>query len=272
MAITSQATLKSAIEYAQKFAIDKASATAEGASTWHSLWNVAGSPGAGINPPTYAADSALMIPTRLTLGAFPIQNAGGSDSLRLTRADFFKVSTGSLIIYDRLWHCSLLVTNIITTQTIVGSGRPINRGNANGKGVELWLEVYTAPGATGATWTINFQDAQTGGVSAATYVHPANAETAGQMMPVTMGYGTLSCQYPIDFTCNISSTAAGNIGITLLRPIVTIPLEYANDYRELGWVQTALHKIEPNACLAMMVQCTATSTGIVRGEIEICEG
>jgi len=273
MAITSLATLKSAIQSTgQRVYADKGNVASEGVGLYHSLWKTAvGIPAPGINPPVYSADSDLMIPTSLTLGALPIRNAG-SGSLRLTQANFFKVNTGTVTIYDRLWHCSQLVTNILTTQTIAGSGRPINRGNANGKGVELWLEVYTAPGANGATWTINFQDPESGGANAATYTHPTNAESVGQMMPAIMVYGSKSCQYPIDFTCNASSGTAGDIGITLLRPIVTIPLKYANDFRDLGWIVNTLHKIEPNACLAMMVRCTTTTTGIVRGEIEICEG
>jgi hypothetical protein len=273
MALTTLAGLKTAIESANKFAIHKASATAEGAGTWHSLWKTGTVPlPATANPPTYGSGDATMRPTNATLGAFLLVNAGGSNTLYANKLQLNKASAGKIIIYDRLWHCSGLVTNILTTQTIAGSGYPVNRGEANGRGVEIWVEVYTIPGATGpSTWTLNFQDAALGGSSAATYVHPANAETAGQMMPMVMPYGTLSCSYPIDFTCSVSSATAGNVGITLLRPIIELPILLANYDYTAGWLQTALSRIEPNACLAIMVQCTGTSTALIRGHLEVCE-
>lgn len=59
----------------------KASQTAEGAGTWHSLWRAAGNPGAGSMPPSGNGQ----VPTRLTAGAITLVNPSGANGLYLAR-------------------------------------------------------------------------------------------------------------------------------------------------------------------------------------------
>lgn len=271
MAITTEAQLKTAIASAQELYFNKASQTAEGAGTFHSMWKASGRPGPGVSPPAYTLNSDFR-PTKATTGAIGMANAGASKQLIVTGAKAYKASQGQVIAYDRLWACSGFVTNIITTQTVTyGSSYPVNRGASNGAWVEPWLEVYSMPGATGATWTVNFQDQVLGGVGSGTYTHPANAETAGQMMPIIMANGSASVYYPIDFTCSLSSGTAGDIGITLLRKIAILPLYYANIDNVFGFIETCMGAIENDACLSLMVLCSTTSSGIVEGYLQVAE-
>lgn len=256
-----------------KMDVRKQSATSEGAGTWHSLWKTGDWPVAGSNPPLISAGSGYQM-TDATTGAWPFTNATTGYTKRLLQAVASGGTAGTLILYDRLWACSGFVTNTGTAQNITTPGsipaRDAN-GDSLGAGVELWLEVYTAPGATGATWTIAYVD-QDGNNANATYTHPANAESAGQMMPVTLATGDTGVrglQATGAFTCSVSSGTAGDIGVTLMRRIAEVPLTIANATTVLSAFQVGMPRIWDDSCLAMMVRCTATNTGLIQGNFII---
>lgn len=243
----------------------KVSANTEGAGTFHSLWKVNGYPAAGSNPPAFSAGAGYT-PTKDTTGAAPIFNPTDPEVGYL---GLFKGSlsvAGAVFIYDRLWACSGLLTNTASTQTVTTPGNlPSGRDPNNGMDVEPWLEVYSAPGATTATWTMTGTDALGNTNRTWTYTHPANAESVGQMMQMLPGgaspASTLGCRQVTSFACSVSSGSAGDVGLTLLRilDILTVPLAssiVANDAYTTG-----LPRVYDDACLAFMVQCSAGTTG-----------
>lgn len=253
----------------------KVSATSEGAGTWHSLWKVAGRPAAGSNPPLFSAGSGYS-PTRTTTGAVEITNAT-SGTLHALKAALAGATLGTLIFYDRLWACSGLVTNILTAQNITTPGSlPSGRDPNNGADVEPWLEVYTAPGATGGNWDLTGTDAAGNTSRNWRYVHPANAETVGQMMPLLIGGTTpasqFGCRQATSFICSASSGTAGDVGITLLRRLFEVPFLVANVATLLDAVALGMPQIFDDACVAAMVLCTATNTGHISGSIHAGQG
>lgn len=271
MAITNDAVIAQLA--ARREAIMKASATSEGAGTWHSLWKLAGNPAAGANPPVSTAGSGY-IPTKATLGSIPWgNNAGAGNNTHLAQLMASLTVAGTLIIYDRLWACSGFVTNSTAAQNITTPGT-INRGDTNGGDVEIWGEVYTAPGATGATWTVSYTDQDNNAAQSATYTHPANAETVGQMFPFVLAAGDSGVRAVASLTCSVSSGTAGDIGITLLRRLAEIPIAVGTGLpgsSALDAYQLGLPVIEDDACLAMMIQCSATTTGVLLGHISVAE-
>lgn len=245
----------------------KATQTTEGAGTWHSLWKAAGNPAAGATPPAYTAGSGYS-PTKATAGAFPFNNPVGGLISQLAKISACSSVAGTLILADRLWTCSGLTTAAATTLNITTPGTIPSRdenGAALGKGVELWGEVYTAPGATGATWTVSYtdQDGNTG--NTATYTHPANAETVGQMFPYQLASGDSGVRAVASFTTSISSGTAGDIGISLIRRIVEVPLTLANIPTLLDWASAGLPRIIDDSCLFFMVMCSTTTSGNISG-------
>ncbi len=271
MAITTEDGLIAALVGGARYTFFKPSAASEGAGTWHSLWKLAGWPPAGANPPAYTAGSGYT-PTSATTGAIPFTNPTTDAYLGKLAAQ--GATIGTLIIYDRLWACSGFVTNSTGTQTVTTPGSlPSGRDPNGGDDVEPWLEVYTAPGATTATWTMTgVDDAGNTGVTW-TYTHPANAETVGQMMPFVLG-GTATrrgCRQVTSFACSISSGTAGDIGVTLLRRLAEIPLTAANVGSVLDAIALGLPYVYDDACLAMMVQCSTTNTGVIMGNLVIAK-
>jgi hypothetical protein len=253
----------------REYSIHKPSATTEGAGTFHSLWKVAGIPAAGANPPLFSAGAGY-IPTRATVGS--LGQANPAANLYLGNVNMSAAVAGTLIIYDRLWACSGFGTVVTTAQNVVTPGTlTAGRDPFTGDDVEMWLEVYTAPGGTAATWTVVALDGS--GVSRSyTYAHPANAETVGQMMPVVPpAAASQGVQQVTSFTASLSSGTAGDIGVTLMRRLAVVPFVAANIGVALDAFALGLPEVFDDACLAMMVQCTATTSGLFLGSIALPE-
>lgn len=266
MAITSLDQLSANLP-GQHRHITKASATAEGAGTWHSLFLVAGYPGAGSTPPANSAGSGY-VPTAATAGALPWTNPPGGTAAFLARFAASLSAAGTLILYDRLWACSGFGTVVTTAQNVTTPGA-LTRPAANGADVEIWGEVYTPPGATTATWTVSYTNQDGTAGRTATYTHPANAESVGQMFPFTLQAGDTGVRSVQSFTASVSSGTAGNIGITLLRRIAEIPNPVANAGRVLDAFALGLPQIYNDACLCFMVQCSGTATGQLQAAVDI---
>lgn len=251
----------------------KPSATTEGAGTWHSLFLLAGYPGAGSTPPAFTAGSGYTC-TNATAGAIRFTNPGAGET-RLVKLSATGSIVGTAILYDRLWTCSGFNTTTLTAQSITTPGtipaRDAN-GTTTGAGVEIWGEIYTAPGATGATWTVSYTNTAGTAGRSATYTHPANAETVGQMFPFMLQAGDTGVQSVQSLTCSVSSGTAGSLGITLLRRIASVPMVVVNIGTTLDALALGTPNIYDSSCLALMVQCSATTSGNVVGEIAWAQG
>lgn len=250
----------------------KATATCEGAGTFHSTWKVAGLPGAGSNPPLFTAGSGY-VPTNATVGAIPYTNPGAGNGY-LAKLGLSGATAGTWFLVDRVWQCSGFGTVVTTAQTVTTPGsitRDAN-GTSLGDGVELWGEVYTSPGATSATWTVSYTNSAGTSGRTATYSHPANAESVGQMLPFTLQAGDVGVQSVQSLTCSVSSGTAGNIGITLIRRIATIPNPVINAGTTIDPIGLGFPRIYDSSCLMWMNMSSTTNTGIVTGEIVYAQG
>jgi hypothetical protein len=253
----------------------KAPISSEGAGTFQSLRLSAGYPTAGAAPPAFSAGAGY-VPTKATLGAFPFVNAAVDGDLAVLKFSSQSSTAGTVFAADRLWHCSGFSTLVTTAQTIITPGTlPAARNPNTALDVEPWLEIFTAPGATAATWTLTGTDALGNANRTWIYAHPANAETVGQKMPMFPGGASpaaaMGCAVPTSLTCSVSSGTAGNVGLVLLRRLATASLTAAN----IGDVQDILRTGGPpvfnNSCVELFVLCTGTTTGTILGDLVICE-
>jgi len=276
MAIDTPAKMDAALAGAQAFEIIKSSATTEGAGTYLSLWKLAAVPVAGSNPPAYTAGSGY-IPTKATTGAWNFTNPAGGQQSRLIQGAIVGSVQGTLYVYDRLWACSGFNTTTLTAQNVTTPGTlTAARDPLNGLNVWPFGEVYTAPGATTATWTLTGTDAAGNTNRTWTYTHPANAETVGQMFRFFPGGGspaaTMGIRQVTSLTCSASSGTAGDVGITLLRVVATIPINNINIATMMDYAQFGQAVAYDDACLALKVLCTTTTSGIIQGTIFLGQG
>lgn len=266
MPITTAGLLKNSVQnQRQGKDYGKASFTPEGAGTWHSLWSLAGLPAAGATPAT--GNGA--IPTDATTGGMGFNNAAGAENNYLGYFSGSGSVAGTLFLYDRLWHNSGIVGNIITTQSFTSTA--LTRFTS-GEGVELWGEFYSAMGAVASTLTVVYTDQSGTGSKSATYAAPANAETVGQMVPFTLAVGDYGVRAVASATFSISRTTAGNMGLVLMKRLATIPINTGNRAATFDAISCGIREVPDDACLAFMVQATAASANVVGGTLDLIAG
>jgi hypothetical protein len=264
MAISTMDGLIAALASGQKRDFHKLSVTAEGAGTWHSLWKAQQIPVAGANPGSLAG----VVPTSATTGALTFTDSATSYLAQMWAAG---ATAGTLILYDRLWHNSTM-DGTQTVDTTLGSVPALTRPDANGADVEMWGEIYTAIGATARTLTVKYTNqAGTTGQSA-TYAHPANAESVGQMFPLTLAAGDTGVRVPTSYSWSASTGTAGDFGVTLLRRIGSVTFPLVETAQVADFAMLGLPLIYNGACLALMVFCSTTNTGNIQGSIVIAQG
>lgn len=270
--ITSLDALVQGIANGPKLAFLKNSQTTEGAGTFHSLWKATGSPAAGASPPAFGAGSGYT-PTNTTLGSFNLASAVAPAKNYVGRVAAASSVIGTLVLYDRLWACSGFSTVSTSLQSVVTPGTlPALRDPNLGSDVEPWIEIYTAPGATGATWTLTGTDAAGNAGRTWTYTHPANAESIGQLVPMVMGTAsTPGIRVAASFQANISSGTAGDAGFTLVRRLASIPVSYADVAGLYSAVESGLAELLPAACVSMLVYCSAATSGLFFGELGVAQ-
>lgn len=260
MAIISQDSLVTANVAALLRNFQKASVTAKAAGTYQSLWTAAGMPGAGSAP----SSTAGVVPTSSTAGAIPFTNSNVSYLQRMAAQG---PTIGTLILYDRLVHSDGLSGTVATAQTV---GTPTLTRSTDGIGVEIYLEWYTATGGTAATVTASYTN--TTPTSGRTTVSQTIQATpvAGQMQFLPLQAGDLGVTAVASVTLSGTTGTAGNFGITLVKRIAEVPITAAN----VGNVydQIVGPVVEDSSCLALMVLCSTTSTGLQSGSLRIAQG
>ena len=274
MAITDESTLIAAakgVTGARLFV--KASAVSGGTGTFHSTWKLAGQPVAGANPPLFS-NAATKIPTKATVGSFPFVNGAVDGDRALIKVSPVMATAGMFIPYDRLWSCSGFGTVVTTAQAVnTPESLPSARDPNLGADVLPFLEVYTAPGATTATWTITGTDANGNTGRTWVYTHPANAESIGQMMLALPGGAspatTAGIRQVTQFTCSASSGTAGDVGITLARIMSPAGSPITGQGPVLDALLTGLPTVYNDSCISAMVLCSTTNTGLILGEMVI---
>lgn len=265
MAITTMNGLVAALTASQIAPFYKTSATTKGAGYYHSLWRIAGAPAAA-NLPTSGSGSAV---TSATDGAMPLVNAGGSNQLYVGRFSLSSGTVGTFMLYDRLVQTSGLVGNTTGSQTV--NSTALTR-YTTGTGVQIWLEWYTTTGTNTPTATVSYTNQA--GVSGRTATSPAwvASMAVGQMLPVPLASGDTGVRSVQSVTLSASTSAAGDFGIVLLKPLFDVPIVTANAGDYMDAFACGLPAVENNACLALMMLASATAMNPIAGQLNIVEG
>lgn len=265
MAITSMDGLLTALSASQVFNFYKASATTKGAGYYHSLWRIAGNPGAASTPSTGSGNA----PTNATLGAITFTNADSGNKLYLGRFSFTSGTIGYFTLYDRLVETSGIVGNTTSPQTV--NSTALTR-HTTGDGVRLWLEWYTSTGTGTPTATVSYTNQD--GTASRTTTSPAwvSSMSVGQMLPVPLAVGDSGIRSVQSVTLSAATGSAGDFGIVLAKPLIDIPVPviYAGQY--LDAFACGLPEIPNNACLAFMLLASASTMNPITGQVNIVEG
>lgn len=262
---------------ASRLVIDKASLANQVAGRYCSMWRATGQPAQAAIPGTTPA-----VPTSATLGAMGFTNQTAPAASYLAWLFGVAGNNGqSFEVHDRIAHMGGLVLNVTTSQAITGMdlstlAPPAARvGAANYSDLQWWLEVFTDGGATASNATINvtYDDASTGNL---------NVQAVGG----TIRAGNLFALTPLIPTAqqgkfirginsvilSASTGTAGNFGFTCTRPRTILPTPVANKTEVGDWAALGLPEIANDACLALIVLPSTTSSGTLRGGGKIAHG
>ena len=242
------------------------SITAKGAGTFASLRAATGFPGGAVNPAAASAGGTAYGSGGSVPGAIPWSNTAGK-STNLARMSAAGSTAGTLILYDRLWACTGFVGNSAAAQSVSSfPGLPARA--TGGEGVEAWLEWYTSTGTTAANATLTYQN-QAGSTGRTTVAALTTSMIASQMLPLGFASGDSGVRAPTSIQLSASTGTAGAFGITLLRRIAEIPLASPNIPTVLDLFDMGLPDVPDDACLFMMVLCSATNTGVISGNLNL---
>lgn len=246
--------------------INKVTATSKAAGTFHSLFKVAGYPGAGSSPAAFGSNG-----TQYTQGNGGLSWANpGSGNTYLARYSASSSTVGTIVLYDRIWACSGMSGTSGSAQTIPSF--PALARYTTGEYLEMYVEWYSATGGTAATFTVSYtaQLSAGAGTSPSTTIQATPA--VGQMQPIPLQAGHYGVKSITSLTLSGTTGTAGDFGITLLKRIAEIPVTSANIAGVQDAIALGFPQIVNDSCLCFMVMCSTTNTGQIIGSVNLIQG
>ena len=261
-----------------RIVLDKASIASQIANSYCSLWRATGQPGQGAIPTVVATCNNTTVGTiGFNQQTSPITSYGA----------YLEIATGNaamtMELHDRLANMGGLNGTLTTAQSVnldlstLLSTDNINvrKGDANYSDVQWWLEWYTATGGTAVTATIavTYNDGTTGNLSALSL---ASSRPASHMIPINSLIPSAQSgkfiRGIVSVTLSATTGTAGNFGVTVTRPRMTLSSPFANFKFIADWAQLGLPEIYNSSAIFPIVLTSTTSTGTVRGGGKIAHG
>ncbi len=261
-----------------RIVLDKASIASQTANSYCSLWRATGQPGQGAIPTVVATCN------NTTVGTIGFnQQISPSTSY----GAYLEIATGNaamtMELHDRLANMGGLNGTLTTAQSVnldlntllatdnIGK----RKGDANYSDVQWWLEWYTATGGTAVTATIavTYNDGTTGNLSVLSL---AGTRPASHMIPlnslIPSAQSGKFIRGIVSVTLSATTGTAGNFGVTVTRPRMTLSAPIANHKFIADWAQLGLPEIYNSSAIFPIVLTSTTSTGTVRGGGKIAHG
>lgn len=264
-----------------KFIGSKASLTNANPGQFFSLWTAAGLPGTGVAPGT-----TPVVPTNTTTGAFNFTQQTAPATSYLDELIFStSTSATSIELHDRLVHSSGLSGASISAQTITGfdlstlsgtSNLTERIGDSNYSDVQWWLEIYSDVGGTSVNASINFtyNDGTTG--TSSNFLFGSTVRRAGTMFSLNSLIPAADQGKFIrginSITLSATTGTVGNFGFTATRYRAGVFAETFWEPYRAGWTNTQLPQIFNSSCLALIVICGSSNTGVSQVSGKIIHG
>jgi len=189
----------------------------------HSLFYLAGIPGAGVAPTPGIGGELL---TTLS-GQIPFSNPVSGNTY-LSRFQAQATIGGTLLLCDRLWQNSGIDVTLTTEQVFTGSAAIPSRdanGAANGDQVYAGIEVSTVTAAGTPTITVKYTNQSgTTGKTATNIVSTVASSIAGTFYPIGLAAGDTGIQKAESIQLSATWTS-GTIHTVLYRVLARLELQ-----------------------------------------------
>ena len=171
----------------------------------HSLFYLAGSPGAAVAPTPGITGVALTT----YLGQIPFTNPVSGNSY-LARFQGQATIAGTLLLCDRLWHNSGMSITAVTAQTINSVAWPARSADAtvNGEAILIGVEVSTILGAGAPTLSMSYTNqAGTSGKTGAGIITVVTLSAVGAFYMIGLAAGDTGVRSIQTYTRSATSTS-----------------------------------------------------------------
>jgi hypothetical protein len=245
------------------------------AAAWFSLFDIAGSPGAGTLAIGNTANG--VVPTDATAGHPTIDAFGSGNIGALTKIDFGSSVACRIRLFDRVFAAGAYAFNANTNLASQPSyaGRVNLRNYATGldandyKGLEIWVEQVTAATGNQAVAVTYTNEAGTGSRTTGA-VGIGAAPTVGRCWQLPLQAGDAGVQRIDNVTGSVASV--GTFNVMVLRPLWTgrVPVAAGGDVHD--FLKTGLVQVFADSALYALVQADSTSSGLLDLQMEVANG
>lgn len=250
----------------------KTSFTGQAAGGYHSSFYIAGTPGAATAPSPGLAGAALTS----YAGQLSFPGAVSGQTVYLAGLDVSSAANvGSILVVDRLWHNSGIVSATTTAQTVNSVAFPARdaTGTTNGVNVLVGLEVSTATtnGAPITNTTMSYTDsAGTAAQTATITSFPANA-VVGTFVPFNLATGDVGVRSIQTITLG-TSYGTGVVNLVAYRIIAAAGIPVPNVSNAQDAVQLGFPTLYANTVPFIIYVLSGTAGGIVTSTVNYAQG
>ncbi len=275
MAISTIAALNQSLNIPQAFG--KFPQNPEQAGILTSLLHMTGWPAAA-SPPSGGLPGTTL--TAQVAGQIPFFDPVGSNLKYLAMMQAtFSAQGGTVILVDRLWHNSGVVTATVTEQSINGMSVLPARdvfGSTGGTGLMLGVYVWSTTGNNAAITNMKMRfTSDTGATNqiASCSSFPATCLT-GTFVPFTYPAGVTGVRQVNGITLG-TSLSIGNVSACIVRPIAIAPCGAEFTQSQNRWfdaISLGFPRIYPGSVLELMDMRAVIGSAYINGNVQFAEG
>jgi hypothetical protein len=236
----------------------------------HSLFYLAGAPGAAVAPTPGLAGAALTS----YAGQIPFPAAVSGANIHLARFQAQATIAGTLILCDRLWHNSGLNLTATTAQTINSVAWPARDadGTSNGNQVLIGLEVTTATGASTTTFTMSYTNQDgTAGRTGAGILSGLASSAIGAFYPMGLAAGDTGVRSVQSFTLSATWTS-GAASLVAYREIARLELTAANVPSAIDAITSGMPRMYDGSVPFLLFVPSTTTASNISGQVVYSQG
>lgn len=216
---------------------------------WTSLWQYTGIPTDGVTPTGASSVTDNTTPGSLQQTNPPLD---GTQKWCLG-AIGGGLTTGTLIVYDRLCHSSGLSGALTGAQTTNLPTASLTRFTG-GVGNEIWLEIFQAVGNAQVTVTASYtnQSGVSGRTTVPTFIGSAGTQEEQRIIQLSLQQGDTGVKAVASIRLSGSTGTTGNIGVVIVNDLFLVPFpQPAFAWRDLIMGVPAITECVPGACVAL---------------------
>lgn len=235
----------------------------------HSLFYLAGVPGAAVAPTPGLAGAALTT----YAGQIPFTNPVSGNTY-VGRFAGQATIAGQLLLCDRLWHNSGITITATTSQTINSVTWPARDadGSTNGVGVLLGVEVSVATGAGTPTLTLGYTNsAGTAGKTATNAIATVASSAIGAFYPISLAAGDVGVRSVQTYQQSATWTS-GTVHIVAYRILARLTLTAANTPNAVDALTSGFPRLYDNSVPFVLLIPAATTASTVTGHVIWTQG